>query len=699
MLASTTAFAQLVIDASYTPQQLVQDVLVGQGVQVSNIQFSGSAQARGYFDGSNSNIGLSSGVILSTGKATDAPGPNDTDAGDPMQEQGTAFFTPGDAALTTLSGGQSPTSDAAILEFDFIPNSDTVLFKYVFASDEYMFWVDNTASGGATVNDLFAFFVSGPGITGEQNIALIPGTTTPITMQNVNADDNSQYYIDNGDEAGEQGGSTVSYNGFTTVLTAIGILQRCESYHIRLAIADNVDNYYDSAVFLDAGSFSSPTVSLNTESSYTVPGTPQQLVEGCSQMTLSFERSEPLNGALTVGLDITGSATVGADVSGIPNSITFQPGESTATITFSVLEDGVVESVEDLTITLILPNPSCAGDPPPSVTITIEDAVPLTLQAPPSQTLTCPQELTLTPTVSGGYPDYTYVWNGTVEPSGSITVFPFSTTNYNLTVTDACGFTASGSTLISLPSYQQIEVSVSDATVCGGEDAVLESTVTGGFGNISYLWDGIGMDPTYTVNPTTTTTVTLQVTDDCNISESATATVTVDEVEASFTYQLTDHSTVQFTSNTVDVYDFMWDFGDGVGSSKESPLHEYEDGGDYPVSLTVVNSNGCELTLYDTVTVYPPLHVYIPNTITPNGDGLNDVFGVIGEGFLYYDMEIFDRWGTRIKWGRFRDDSAWDGTYKNKPVPTGLYVYNVWVEPPIGIEFKEAGILYVISED
>ena len=91
--------------------------------------------------------------------------------------------------------------------------------------------------------------------------------------------------------------------------------------------------------------------------------------------------------------------------------------------------------------------------------------------------------------------------------------------------------------------------------------------------------------------------------------------------------------------------------------------------------------------------------MYIPNAFTPNGDSLNEWFGVIGEGYLYYDLEIYDRWGKLLKHGRFRDDSAWDGTFNGRLVPSGMYIYKVWVEPPIGIEVKETGVVYVLSGD
>ncbi len=676
------AKAQLVVDGNYTPQQLIEDVLVGQGVVVSNFQYSGNQAARGFFDGSNSNIGLGSGIIISTGRILDAPGPNGT----PVSDNGTEFNGPGDPTLTAISGSPAGTYDAAILEFDFVPSSDTVQFRYVFASDEYMFYV------GTGVNDVFAFLITGPGITGQQNVALIPGTATPVAIDNVNANTNPQYYIDNENPPG----STVEYNGFTQPFTATAVLTPCETYHIRLAIADGGDGTFDSAVFLEAGSFTSPVISLNAESTYSTSPTAQALVEGCSSMTLTFERSEPLDDALSIGLNFTGTATVGNDITNIPSTISFAPGQATTTITFDVLEDGLAEGTENMTITLDQLNP-CATGPATSVSFSIQDAVPMTLAITPSVTFTCPEEVTITVVPSGGYPAFTYAWNGAPDTDESITVFPFTSTNYSVVVTDACGFTATASSTVSIPNYQPLEVSVEGVVVCNGEDATLSAVVSGGLGIIDYLWNGSGTAPEYTFTPTGTTQVTLQVTDDCDLSQQATAEVVVDEAVVAFAHRLAAHSTIQFNNGSEDISTSSWDFGDGGTSTEDDPLYEYQMEGTYVVTLTVTNSNGCEGTYQDTVTAYPPLHVYIPNTFTPNGDELNEVFGIEGEGYLYYDLEIFDSWGNKLRHGRFRDDSAWDGTYKGKLVPSGTYVYRVWVQPPIGIEVKESGVLHVIS--
>ena len=515
-------------------------------------------------------------------------------------------------------------------------------------------------------------------------------------MVNVNANTNSQYYIDNGDEPGETGGATVSYNGFTTVLTAMAVLTPCETYHIRLAIADGGDGLYDSAVFLEAGSFTSPSISLSAEASFSLQGNSQQLVEGCSEMTLTFERSAPFDDALSVGLSFSGTATVGEDISNIPNTITFAPGSATATISFTVLNDGLVEGIEDMTITLDQLNP-CGSGPATSVTFTIQDMEPMSLQISPSVSFVCPEEYTISVAVTGGYPAYTYDWTGSTDTDASITVFPFTTTGYNVVVTDACGFSATASATVTLAGYQPLEVNVADVLVCGGEEVTLEGVVSGGMGGITYLWNNSVSDTMYTFTPSGSTNVVLVVTDSCGLSEQGNANVSVDDINASFSHQLTGHSTVQFTNNTEGAITYDWDFGDGFGSTRESPLHEYEEDGTYLVTLTVTNANGCEATVEDSVTVYPPLHVYVPNSFTPNADGLNDFFGVVGEGFTYYDLEIFDRWGQKLFSGRFEDAEAWDGTVNGRLVPAGAYIYRLWVEPPIGIEVKETGVIYVLG--
>jgi hypothetical protein len=212
-----------------TPQDLVQS-LVGVGVQVSNVTYTGANVAAGNFVGGQNTIGFGTGVILSSGLAAGVVGT----AGNLAS---TTNGTPGDADLTAIAG--NPSLDAAVLEFDFVPEGDLLTFQYVFGSEEYPEFVN------AGVNDAFAFFLNG------QNIALLPGTQIPVSIDTVNATTNSQFYVDN-----TGGAFAIILDAFTKVLTIKVKVNAGASNHIKLAISDAGDTILDSDVFIKAGSFS-----------------------------------------------------------------------------------------------------------------------------------------------------------------------------------------------------------------------------------------------------------------------------------------------------------------------------------------------------------------------------------------------------------------------------------------------------------
>lgn len=127
-------------------------------------------------------------------------------------------------------------------------NFEYAWFQFVFGSEEYPEYVNQ-------FNDVFGFFINGPGINGphsnnSKNIALIPGTNTPVSINNVNEGNNSEYFVVNDLDF-------IQYDGFTTVFTAESEVQPMQTYHIKLAIGDGVDHFYDSGVLLQASSFCS----------------------------------------------------------------------------------------------------------------------------------------------------------------------------------------------------------------------------------------------------------------------------------------------------------------------------------------------------------------------------------------------------------------------------------------------------------
>lgn len=686
LLGCAEAFAQLVVNTDQSPQQLVEEVLIGDGVEVSNIQFTGSPEARGYFNGTASNIGLGEGIILSSGKVTDAPGPNGT----PFSDQGTDFNRPGDAVLTSISGTNVGTRDAAILEFDFVPSSDTVSFRYAFASNEYMLFV------GALVNDVFAFLISGPGIVGEQNIALIPGTTTPVTIDNVNANQNGQFYNDNEDPPGE----TVEYNGFTSVFTANTVLTPCETYHIRLAISDVGDGLYDSAVFLEANSFSSPVVSLNPSTNYSVSASELQLVRGCSELTLTFERSEPFNTPLTVGIELGGTAVPGVDFSGIGNSVTFPAGEGTVEVTVQILETGNPQPDLTAVISMVDTDP-CATGPAQDVQFTIVDALRPTIQSSPAVSFFCPQDFTINTDVTGGYPPFTYSWSGLPGEAGeSIIVAPITTTNYTVTVTDACGFTAFTSTNITMQGYQPISVSVPNVQVCNAEEVEVTSLISGGAGTINYQWSTGQNTPSFIAAPDSDGSISVTVTDSCGFTAMAEAIITVDDFAASFDFEHERHDSYLFINTTPGmVQTVIWDFGDGnTSTEKQRVRHTYIEEGEYMVTMTATNINGCVSDTSVLVRAYPPMRAYMPNSFTPNGDGLNDLFGLVGDSYRGYVLRIYNRWGQEIHNGVHYNAEAWDGTVNGQLVPRGLYLWKVEVLPIAGMNKLMEGTVMVLPD-
>jgi len=238
---SVPAFA-----TSITPMDNADNLaqsLVGSGVAISNVTYTGANVASGYFAGGTAaGIGIESGIVLTSGDAMNLNGTTNTSDG----ITGDNGLT-GTPYLDNLVPGYS-TFDATVLEFDFVSDGDAAYFSYVFGSDEYNEWVDSE------FNDVFGFFLDGTAVT--DNVALIPGTTTPVAINNVNNNSYPVFYNDN-DPSDTGVPFPFEYDGFTDVFAvSIQGLEPGSTHHITLAIADAGDHVLDSGVFLEAGSFS-----------------------------------------------------------------------------------------------------------------------------------------------------------------------------------------------------------------------------------------------------------------------------------------------------------------------------------------------------------------------------------------------------------------------------------------------------------
>lgn len=503
---------------------LVQNVLLGTGVQAFNITYTGSPIAIGYFNGMNSNVMLDSGIILTSGSIDTAVGPNVIGYG------GVDNQTPGDIQLEQITNNTANGSfDAAVLEFDFIPMSDTVKFDYVFGSEEYMEWV-NTG-----FNDAFAFILSGVTTTlAPTNIAIIPSPpappNTPVTIDNVNLFSYPQYYFDNETPPGQ----TVNYDGFTVPLRAIWPVICGETYHIKLVVADIGDGIYDSGVFLKAGSFSATSVTITSNISYGGPND-STLFEGCGQACLIFDRGTAnLANSDTIQLNFTGNAVNGIDISLIPNPLIFLPGQDSIVVCITALQDGVPEGIDTLNISALTTGP-CTQNAT-NITLYIGDLVPVVVNTSNDTTICPGSSVNIFSNVTGGVQPYSYSWS-TGATTTLINVTPTATTTYTLQVGDSCNSTIAPQTVtITVLPGGPLVVTVPDVVVCEGNDASLTALVNGGAPTYQFQWTTVtGPDTVPNANaasnnflPTGSGTYAVVVTDRCGLTGTETVNVVVD---------------------------------------------------------------------------------------------------------------------------------------------------------------------------
>jgi gliding motility-associated-like protein len=480
--------AQLTTNNTLTPAQLVNNILLGGGITATNITYTGYANAIGSFSvtGPN-NLGMPSGVVMTTGTilANDPTygaglgpqGPNNTSGAGADNGQ------PGDPYLTGVAG--VGTFNAAILEFDFVPQSDTIKFNYVFGTEEYMEWI----TGGFA--DVFAFVVSGVTVNHPAtNVALLPGTTTPVTALNVNLNVNPTYYVDNGDGLGTgtaPDGPTVQYDGFTVVLTAKDTVTCGETYHIKMMIADALDGAVDAGVFLQAGSFSAAApVNISSDVQFSTNDT--LLYEGCASAYLYFVRPPGFTAAAdTFIYQVSGTATNGSDITFLNDTIIFNPGQDTNSITLTALNDGLTEGLESITITIPVTN-ACGFVSTIVFTMYVGDATPLGLSVNDT-TICLGQSVTLVSTPSGGQGGYNYNWSGGLPPTANQTVSPNSTTEYILTLSDNCGTPAvqDTATVIVLNSLPVI-TPINDIEACQDDDITIFTNISGGYSPFIINW-------------------------------------------------------------------------------------------------------------------------------------------------------------------------------------------------------------------
>lgn len=479
--SSHVVFSQLTVTPcsalGLTPQQFVQNFLVGQGVTVSNVTFNGSSSVinsnqLGSFNATSvayNELGLAGGILLTSGLATNAIGPNNN------CNTSADLNLPGDPDLSVIAGNIT-TNDACILEFDFVPIADTLKFRYEFGSEEmYTYYMQ--------FNDAFGFFLSGPGITGpfsnnSVDIALMPGSINSyVTINNLCNDFTSSWcnsptscpsgqnppaYINCTNPHG--GGAYLQYNAFSWVFTAWHLVTPCQTYHIKIAVADALDHSLDSGVFLEENSFSASGFTVTN--SYEHPAIGYTSVEGCSDATVIFKLQTAALQNDTINYTIGGTATNGVDYTLIPNSVIIPAGMDSTFIVIHPFMDNIPEGTENVTIDIPMFN--CSGGTIYHDTIAILDNFTLVAHAGNDTTVCQGQAVTLHAQHTGGQPTYSYLWN-TGSTLQQITVTPpLGPTIYYVDITDGCTAVARDTVIVNAVAHPVITNVNLISTVCTG---------------------------------------------------------------------------------------------------------------------------------------------------------------------------------------------------------------------------------------
>jgi len=342
-------YEPIVLEKDVTPQDIA-DAIAAPGATVTVKDISRcpyGAYGTFAFDSDNNELGLRQGLVLTSGLVDLIPGPND-DSGATFPHE-----APGDPHLDYLSviqGNGLPSEDACVIELDVFVASDELAFEYVFGSEEYPEYANSL------YNDIFAFFASGPGIVGNPNlggainIAVLPGLGTPVQINSVNNILNWEYYRNT------EISQTLQYDGFTSdflgmkkSLTARVDVIPCNTYRLKLAIADRQDPLFDSGVFISEVRAGAPEmrVELANDLNY--------LVEDCTtgESRLLVRLSKPKSKAVTYTIALGGTAVNGVDYqTNIPPTLTFQPGDTLFIFTITPLSDALLEGKETITISL-----------------------------------------------------------------------------------------------------------------------------------------------------------------------------------------------------------------------------------------------------------------------------------------------------------------------------------------------------------
>ncbi|MDN4030212.1 choice-of-anchor L domain-containing protein [Chryseobacterium gambrini] len=712
--------------SSYNIEQLVKNVLISGGsscavANVTNVTVSpnqpatDTERAWGYFHKGTTAFPFTDGVVLVTGKARRAGN---------VLESGLSDTVPGstvsDPDLVTAINPLAPLKDAVFIEFDFVPNSTQVKFNYIFASEEY---TSNFPCG--VYSDGFALLLKKVGDPTYTNMAILPGTAGPVSVTNIVPAGNG-FTCGPINEAYFGGMNTANietnFNGRTIPLTATATVIPGQTYHFKMVLADASDSSFDSAVFLQGGSFDigmtivdgngNPLTSVNmcdntpqtlTAQIASVPGMTFQwykdgvAIPGATSAT--YIATEPgvyvvrtfVGGTncQTATVTIVGGTTPPAQNATLklcttPSLATFNLNDATPQITTSTTAivryyvnqaDAVAQNGNYLTaaqmasyngtdgqvLYVVVSNGAFCSK---TVTLTLRKEATPVAQLTATKVRICLGEST-TLTASNGA---TYQWTNLSGTGATQTVSPTQTTTYSVYAIGTQGCKSLQPASVTIEVVPAIKSTLSGGMICQGDVINLDA---GAGPNYTYLWSNGATSQTISVGTPGTYSVTITNGVCSKVFTTQVIQAVIPEV---INVNYNENGTMIITASNPSNGVLEYSVDNGLTWQNSNTFTNVPRNTVISIRVRVKKTSCVGFLEYFTFVMQ--------NVITPNGDNINDIidFRIVNKN-KDFKASIFDRYGKEV----YRESSLqpyWDGYFQGKRLNTSSYWYQVSFEDP-----------------
>jgi gliding motility-associated-like protein len=718
-------------ESSYTPQQLVQQVLInGQSTcatpNVSNVTVSPSQPVTnndrfwGYFHKGTTNFPFEDGIVLTTGYARQAG-----NSAIPNSLAG-SISSNGDADLAAATNTNiNNQRDAVALEFDFVPNSNQVKFNYIFASEEY--------TGGFPCNysDAFALLIKPVAGGPYTNVAILPGTAGPVSVTNIRPATqfdgstlscgalNPTYFAGYNTSSIE-----TNYNGRVVPLIAIADVTPGVAYHFKMVLADYNDQTLDSAVFLEGGSFDigikivdangvvlPDTVNMcdNTPQVLTalltaVPGmTFQWYKDGVAingATNISYTATSP--GAYEVKVAVPGNqcpasavitivggttppaqnatlklcTTPSVSAFNLNDAIPMITTSTTAVVHYYVNQaDAVAQNSNYLSATAAS---SYSGTDGQVLYVVVSNGafcskmVTLTLkkEATPVAQLTATKVRLCVgeSTTLTAANGATYEWVGMSGTGATQTVSPTQTTTYSVYAIGTQGCKSLQPASITIEVVPAITSNLSGGMICQGDVITLDA---GAGPNYNYLWSTGNTSQTISVGTPGTYSVTINNGVCAKVFTTQVIQAIIPEI---INVNYNENGTMILTASNPSNGPLEYSIDNGLTWQNSNVFSNVPRNSVISIRVRVKKTSCVGFLEYFTFVM--------KNVITPNGDNINDIIDFRGVNQNKdFKASIFDRYGKEV----YKASSLqpyWDGYFQGKRLPTSSYWYQVSFEDP-----------------